>query len=552
MPRDAPRPYARGAGRHLTCSIVSTPAYDDADPLLAKLSLPKLPGPLVPRVRLLDRLCEGTSGPVTLVCGPSGSGKTTLVASWVAHDLPTGKVAWLTLDRTDDDPDTFWCEVAEALRRHGTDVAYAERGSRDDAGRPVLKKVATALARGHQPVVLVLDRFDAVTDETILRDLERLLTEVTPQLRLVLVTRHRTAGEAGRRLLAGGVTEIDAADLALGPDEAVALLAQHDVALPRHTLDALPDHLRTSPAGLELCVFALRAGADLPGPVRPAPRSAPPPPARRERAPRRGRGRPAGRRGGELITAPHEVGDLGTILGVWAHPDDEAYLSGGLMALARDAGARVVCVTATRGEQGTPDPVTWPPHRLADERTRELSRCLAVLAVEEHHWLGYADGGCAAAPATPAVDRLSALFDEVRPDTVVTFGPDGITGHPDHQTVSAWTTAAFEQAAPTHARLLYAAVGQSRADRWSELEERLDVYLPGYPVTTPDHHLAVDLDLDAEVVARKVRALLAQETQTRALVDLLGLDRYTAWVAGESFVEADRTGAPRTAGRQGG
>src|SRR5687767_15747549 len=44
------------------------------------------------------------------------------------------------------------------------------------------------------------------------------------------------------------------------------------------------------------------------------------------------------------------VAGLGTVLGIWAHPDDEAYLSGGLMAMARDHGSRVVCVTATRGE----------------------------------------------------------------------------------------------------------------------------------------------------------------------------------------------------------
>jgi LmbE family N-acetylglucosaminyl deacetylase len=53
------------------------------------------------------------------------------------------------------------------------------------------------------------------------------------------------------------------------------------------------------------------------------------------------------------------VAGLGTIVGVWAHPDDEAYLSGGLMAAAGDAGSRVVCVTATRGERGTPDPEAW-------------------------------------------------------------------------------------------------------------------------------------------------------------------------------------------------
>ena len=100
-----------------------------------------------------------------------------------------------------------------------------------------------------------------------------------------------------------------------------------------------------------------------------------------------------------MITSD-DVAELGTILGIWAHPDDEAYLSGGLMALARDNGQRVVCVTATRGERGTPDPVAWPPDRLAAERTQELAQCLSVLGVHEHHWLDYRDGECAGADRT--------------------------------------------------------------------------------------------------------------------------------------------------------
>jgi LmbE family N-acetylglucosaminyl deacetylase len=230
--------------------------------------------------------------------------------------------------------------------------------------------------------------------------------------------------------------------------------------------------------------------------------------------------------------------ELGTVLGVWAHPDDEAYLSGGVMALLRDAGARVVCVTATRGEHGTADPVAWPPDRLAEQRTHELARCLEVLGVEEHHWLGYVDGECTAAPAAEAVDAVSALIDQVRPDTVLSFGPDGITGHPDHRTVSAWTTEAFGRAAFPGARLLYAAAGGSRASRWSALDERLGVYLPGYPVTTPDDELALDVELDPAVAERKVRALEAQETQTSALIAHLGREDYTAWVGAEQFVEA--------------
>ncbi|MFG3437475.1 PIG-L deacetylase family protein [Nonomuraea sp. NPDC047897] len=238
------------------------------------------------------------------------------------------------------------------------------------------------------------------------------------------------------------------------------------------------------------------------------------------------------------MTGPmSDVAALGTVLGVWAHPDDEAYLSGGLMALARDAGSRVVCVTATRGELGTPRPEEWPPERLAAARARELARCLEILGVGEHHWLGHRDGRCADVPAAGAVARLCEVVEQVRPDTVLTFGPDGITGHPDHQAVSAWTTAAFERAARPGARLLYATFAERRAARWDTLNASLGIFPPGYPVTTPAHRLAVDLVLDAPTAGRKVRALAAQQTQTAELIAALGLDLFTAWVRDEAFTE---------------
>jgi LmbE family N-acetylglucosaminyl deacetylase len=76
-----------------------------------------------------------------------------------------------------------------------------------------------------------------------------------------------------------------------------------------------------------------------------------------------------------------DVRGLGTILGVWAHPDDEAYLSAGVMAMAMRAGSRVVCVTATRGELGSPDVRRWPLATLADVRTVEMTASLGVLGV---------------------------------------------------------------------------------------------------------------------------------------------------------------------------
>jgi LmbE family N-acetylglucosaminyl deacetylase len=241
-----------------------------------------------------------------------------------------------------------------------------------------------------------------------------------------------------------------------------------------------------------------------------------------------------------VVGSGSDVGKLGTILGIWAHPDDEAYLSGGLMALARDNGSRVVCVTATRGELGTPDPVAWPPERLAAERTVEMARCLDILGVTEHHWLAYRDGGCAAVPPAPAVARLCEVIEEVEPDTVLTFGPDGITGHSDHQTVGEWAATAFDRVAPRGARLLQAAIPDRRVIRWSAVNERLGVFDPGYPVPVPVGRLAVDLVLDPATVARKVRALAAQATQTTGLMGAMGLDTYTAWVSEEAFVERGR------------
>jgi LmbE family N-acetylglucosaminyl deacetylase len=238
-----------------------------------------------------------------------------------------------------------------------------------------------------------------------------------------------------------------------------------------------------------------------------------------------------------MIRSAADVGELGTVLGIWAHPDDEAYLSGGLMALARDSGARVVCVTATRGELGTADPDTWPPDRLAEERTGELARCLEILGVTEHQWLDYRDGECAAVNASEAVARLCEVIDRVRPDTVLTFGPDGITGHADHQTVSGWTAAAFDRAATAGARLLQAATPERRTKRWRVLNDELGVYSPGFPVSVQDEALAVDLRLDPTIAGRKVEALAAQATQTAGLIELLGIDRYTAWVSEEAFVE---------------
>ncbi|HVL32317.1 MAG TPA: PIG-L family deacetylase [Actinomycetota bacterium] len=217
-----------------------------------------------------------------------------------------------------------------------------------------------------------------------------------------------------------------------------------------------------------------------------------------------------------------DVREYGTMLGVWAHPDDETYLSAGLMAAAADAGSRVVCVTATRGEEGSQDLDRWPREKMGQVREIELLRCLEVLGVREHQWLDYHDGRCAGVPFEEAVAKILAVFEDVQPDSVFTFGPDGMTGHDDHKAISAWTTRAFERAAKPGARLFYATTTPEWAERYVPTFQRFNVFGPGTPPQTPRAELAVHYELPDDVMDRKLRGILEHESQVQGMRDAFG------------------------------
>ena len=237
-----------------------------------------------------------------------------------------------------------------------------------------------------------------------------------------------------------------------------------------------------------------------------------------------------------MSTHPLTPPDLGPTLAVWAHPDDETYLSGALLAALRDRGERVVCVTATRGEAADPDATDEQRRALAALRTRELEAAAAVLGIEEHVWLDLPDGGCAEVDPAPVVARLVDIADDMGARTILTFGPDGVTGHPDHCTVSAWVSAA----APlmhTRPRVLHAAFTPEEMEEYRDLNESFDIYTYGQPRLCPAEELVVFLQLDGAALERKVEALLAQASQTNGIVEAIGRDRYAAWVSREGFAD---------------
>lgn len=235
-------------------------------------------------------------------------------------------------------------------------------------------------------------------------------------------------------------------------------------------------------------------------------------------------------------------GQVGTLLGIWAHPDDEAYLSAGLMAEARRAGHRVVVVTATRGEHGTEDTETWPADRLARLREQELAESLRVLGVEEHTWLGYADGSLAASDRRRAVAAVAAVIADVAPDTIVTFGPEGMTGHDDHRTISSWVTEAW-RGNGSGATLWHATLTPEFHATWGELNDRVGLWPPGStPPVTARAELAAEVVCTGPLLHAKHRALRAHASQTRSLEVLVGADTYRSWWATESFVAVRREG----------
>jgi len=232
------------------------------------------------------------------------------------------------------------------------------------------------------------------------------------------------------------------------------------------------------------------------------------------------------------------------MLGVWAHPDDEAYLSAGLMAELRRRGHRVVVVTATLGEHGTSDPATWPPERLARFRHAELRNSLAALDVDDLRLLGYEDGTCAAHDGTAAI---AAVIADVQPDLIVTFGPDGITGHPDHRAVSRWTTDAWVATRP-EAELWYPTYTADFHRRWGPLNDRIGLWAdqPSLPWADGADLVRSSCLLD-DLLDRKIAALEAHGSQSRSLIELIGPATYREWVRVESFRSAVRPPTRRLA-----
>ncbi|HEX6230773.1 MAG TPA: PIG-L family deacetylase [Actinomycetota bacterium] len=228
-----------------------------------------------------------------------------------------------------------------------------------------------------------------------------------------------------------------------------------------------------------------------------------------------------------------ELGE--TILGVWAHPDDETYLAAGLMARAVRNGSRVVCVTATRGEGGSMDEEKWPPEKMAEVRTAEMERSMAILGVREHTWLDLPDIDMDTGLPEEGYERVRDIVAEVQPDTILSFGPDGMTDHAAHKDVSRWATQARREVGKPGSRIHYATVTPEWAEEFLPVWEPFNVFRPGTPPITPADQLSIDYRLPDDILELKVAAIRAHVSQVESIFEAVGEEVWWREMSFEGF-----------------
>ena len=210
-----------------------------------------------------------------------------------------------------------------------------------------------------------------------------------------------------------------------------------------------------------------------------------------------------------------------------AHPDDESFGLGSLLAGAVAAGARVVLVCATRGEAGEDHTgLGRTGDVLGAAREQELRAAAAELGVAEIEVLGFADSGWdGPAPANALVSAGEALVTAVHhalarhgPRVVVTLDPTGSDGHRDHAAIGAATTTAFARHGDA-TTLYHWCLLRSVMDRWVA-ERGIDAGVYASPrLGRPDGDITTVVDGEAVLDVRR-RAIAAHASQASPFLGL--------------------------------
>lgn len=215
------------------------------------------------------------------------------------------------------------------------------------------------------------------------------------------------------------------------------------------------------------------------------------------------------------------------ILAIFSHPDDEAFLAGGTLASYARQGAQVELLCLTNGENGMNSVAAETSGPVSSLRRTELESCCKTLGVNLLEVLDFPDSGLQKIKPVLLASAIARFLARRKPDIVITFGPDGMTGHPDHIATSRAATLAFDWASsflPT-SRLLYAGLSeQTVAGLSNRLEGRLDDATPLRLTGVPETELTIRVDI-RQTAPIKWAALNCHRSQADNFKDLSAQDR---------------------------
>jgi LmbE family N-acetylglucosaminyl deacetylase len=249
-----------------------------------------------------------------------------------------------------------------------------------------------------------------------------------------------------------------------------------------------------------------------------------------------------------------------TLMAVFAHPDDEAFGTGGTLTRYAAEGHHVYLVTATRGEAGQiAEPGLATQANLPIVREQELRCACQIYGIHPPLFLDYVDGQLPMVHQGQAVGKLVRLIREFRPDVLVTFGPDGIYGHYDHIVAHRWATIAVDLAADPDcfpdldlcdphqvSKLYYRALAEGEVAAMAEGDKPAAVMMDGVPfyfVGRPDDEITTVIDVGHYMEA-KLAGIRCHTTQVgRDNRFAQGADQVAQdpWFRQECFVLAKST-----------
>jgi LuxR family maltose regulon positive regulatory protein len=229
--------------------------------LQTKLYIPPPRRELVPRPRLIDRLNEGLHRKLILISAPAGFGKTTLLSEWVV----SGKrpVAWVSLDKGDNDPARFLAYIVAALQTIVEDIGEGALSVLNSPQTPPLESILTTLINEVteilKDVILVLDDYHIIEAQPVDKALTFLLDHLPPQMHLVIASRTDPSLPLSRLRASGLMTEIRADDLRFTFDEVATFLNKiMGLNLSTENVAALEARTEGWIAGLQLAALSMQ------------------------------------------------------------------------------------------------------------------------------------------------------------------------------------------------------------------------------------------------------------------------------------------------------